>query len=437
MKILFIENRHKTFFYEPIAKKLQEEGIEISWLIQNKEFTPNLESKKYSIPYPNAKIDIELDTEIESLIKIDRQLNHFEKKDSSYFYYYYEKIKQILEEINPDFVFGESTAFHELLTVLNCKRKDILYLNPSTCRYPVGRFSFYKYDTLIPYKGSSETLQDNKAEEIIDQIVHRTTIPDYMKLILPSKMTKLNDKAIKVKSYLTGEKYNTPNPFTKFKLENRRKQIIVKWDSISENMIDQKKNDFIILYPLQMQPEANIDVWGKEYRDQTKLIRNITELLPKNCKLIVKPNPKSKYEISEELISLIAKNEKVMALNHTVKMDDVLPKIDLVITVTGTIAIECILINKPVISLVDTINNKIKNCTYVKSMTKELTTVIQEVKNNAYPKATNEEKIKFINSLNKSSYQGKVSDPFTDASCILEDNIDKVAVAFRNIIDAK
>jgi len=43
MKILFIENRHKTFFYEPIAKKLQEEGIEISWLIQNKEFTPNLD----------------------------------------------------------------------------------------------------------------------------------------------------------------------------------------------------------------------------------------------------------------------------------------------------------------------------------------------------------------------------------------------------------
>ena len=88
MKILFIENRYKTFFYEPIAKKLQEEGIEISWLIQNKEFTPNLESKKYSIPYPKAKIAIELDTEIESLIKIDRQLNHFKQKDSSYFYYY-------------------------------------------------------------------------------------------------------------------------------------------------------------------------------------------------------------------------------------------------------------------------------------------------------------------------------------------------------------
>ena len=51
------------------------------------------------------------------------------------------KIKEILEEINPNIVYGESTAFHELLTILNCKRKDILYLNPSSCRYPKGRFS--------------------------------------------------------------------------------------------------------------------------------------------------------------------------------------------------------------------------------------------------------------------------------------------------------
>ena len=163
MKILFIENRHKTFFYEPIAKKLQEEGIEISWLIQNKEFTPNLESKKYSIPYPNAEIDIQLDNEIESLIKIDRQFNHFKQKDSSYFYYYNQKIKEILEEIKPNIVYGESTAFHELLTILNCKRKDILYLNPSSCRYPKGRFSFYKYDTLTPYSGSGEVLENTTA----------------------------------------------------------------------------------------------------------------------------------------------------------------------------------------------------------------------------------------------------------------------------------
>ena len=141
--------------------------------------------------------------------KIDRQFNHFKQKDSSYFYYYNQKIKEILEEIKPNIVCGESTAFHELLTILNCKRKDILYLNPSSCRYPKGRFSFYKYDTLTPFNGSGEILENTIAEKMISQIVNRNSSPDYMKLKPPSKISKINDKALKVKSYFFGEKYKT------------------------------------------------------------------------------------------------------------------------------------------------------------------------------------------------------------------------------------
>jgi hypothetical protein len=434
MKILFIENRHKTFFYEPIAKKLQEEGIEISWLIQNKEFTPNLDSKKYSIPYPNTKIDIELDTEIESLIKIDRQLNHFEQKDSSYFYYYNQKIKEILEEIKPNIVYGESTAFHELLTILNCKRKDILYLNPSSCRYPKGRFSFYKYDTLTPYSGSGEVLENTTAEKMISQIVNRNSAPDYMKLKPPSKISKINDKALKVKSYFFGEKYNTPNPIIKLKLEKQKKQNIIKWDEVSKQSI-KKENDFLLLYPLQMQPEANIDVWGKEHRDQTKLIEDVAASLPKDCKLVVKPNPKSNYEISKNLISLARKHQQIEILHHNVKMDDVLPIIDLVITVTGTIAIECILSKKPIVTVVKTINNKIKSCIYINSLNVGLKTIIKKVQKGDFPHVTKQEMIIFISELNQLSYRGKISDPYTDASCIHQENINDIAKAFISVIN--
>ena len=434
MKILFIENRHKTFFYEPIAKKLQEEGIEISWLIQNKEFTPNLESKKYSIPYPNAEIDIQLDNEIESLIKIDRQFNHFKQKDSSYFYYYNQKIKEILEEIKPNIVCGESTAFHELLTILNCKRKDILYLNPSSCRYPKGRFSFYKYDTLTPFNGSGEVLENTVAEKMISQIVNRNSSPDYMKLKPPSKISKINDKALKVKSYFFGEKYNTPNPIIKLKLEKQKKQNIIKWDEVSKQSI-KKGNDFLLLYPLQMQPEANIDVWGKAYRDQTKLIEDIVVSLPKECKLVVKPNPKSNYEISKNLIRLARKHEQIEILHHNVKMDDILPIIDLVITVTGTIAIECILSKKPIVTVVKTINNKIKSCIYIKSLNAELKTIIKKVQKGEFPCVTKQDMIIFINELNQLSYKGKISDPYTDASCIYQENINDIAKAFISVIN--
>ncbi len=433
MKILFIENRHKTFFYEPIAKRLLTKGNQIYWVIQNKEFIPGGHFKKYIIPYPKGNFQFKKDEEVEDIIKIDRQINHFRKNDSSYFYYYNEKIKDILNEVQPDIVFGESTAFHELLTILNCKKQNILYLNPTTCRYPVGRFSFYEYDSIVPYHGSKDILNKEESETIINQIVYRTVAPDYMKSKAPSKRIKLSDKITKIKSYFLGEKYNTPDPLIKFKLEKEKKKLISIWNQNSVMNLD-GVNEFALLYPLQMQPESNLDVWGREYRDQKKLIKMMSEVLPKDCKLIVKPNPKSNYELSKELISFVKENEDIVILHHNVKMDDVLPKVDLVITVTGTIAIECALSNKPVVTLVKTINNKIKSCIYINNLDDELNTIITKVKKGDFPRINEEEKIEFINNLNQSSYRGKISDPFTDALCITEENINNLTEAFCSVI---
>ena len=184
-----------------------------------------------------------------------------------------------------------------------------------------------------------------------------------------------------------------------------------------------------------MQPEANIDVWGKAYRDQTKLIEDVVVSLPKDCKLVVKPNPKSNYEISKNLIRLARKHEQIEILHHNVKMDDILPIIDLVITVTGTIAIECILSKKPIVTVVKTINNKIKSCIYIKSLNAELKTIIKKVQKGEFPCVTKQDMIIFINELNQLSYKGKISDPYTDASCIDQENINDIAKAFISVIN--
>lgn len=434
MKLLFIENRYKTFFFESITKELTVKGYEIHWLIQNKEFTPSSEFKLHSIRYPKGNYKFVKDEAVETVIKSDRQLNHFDKKDTSYFYYYNEKIRKLLKKIKPDLVFGESTAFHELLTINNCKELDILYLNPSTCRYPIGRFSFYKYDTLEPYQGSKEILSKKDAEITIDQIVNRKTVPDYMKPIPVSNNKKVKDQFKKVYSYIKGERFNTPNPLIKYKLEKLKVSNILEWDNIAVNSIDEDTK-FKVLYPLQMQPEANIDVWGRKHRNQSKLISKIANQLPKNAVLYVKPNPKSKYELNKDIIKVIKENEKIIPLKHSSKMDAVLPKIDLVITVTGTIAIECILSNKPVVNLVNTINNEAKNCSYIDLKENELENQINKVKEDKFYKLNISEKIDFINILNSSSYKGIVSDPFSDLNCLSEYNMNNIEKAFNDILN--
>lgn len=434
MKLLFLENREKTFLYVPIAARLASEGHEINWLVQNKQYTPTQKNRVHTINYPKGVFSINLKMPfVEQIISIDRQQNHFKKKGKSYFYYYNEKIAEILEKIRPEIVFGESTAFHELLTIENCKQRNILYLNPSTCRYPVGRFSFYKYNTLEPYLGSGEILTDEEASDIIENIIEKKVLPDYMKPVSISKKEKIKNKAKKVISYFIGEKYNTPNPFVKYKIEQLKKRNIKIWDN---NAISGIKNDskIKVLYPLQMQPEANIDVWGRKWRNQSELVTQLSELLPDNCELYVKPNPKSKYELTQKLIDVCVANDKIIPLMHKVKMPEVFNEMDLVVTVTGTIAIECILSNKPVVTLVKTLNNDAVNCVYLDHIS-GLSGIIQQVINKKFIKSTVNQKVDFIKVLNKTSFKGEISDPFSSILCISNKNIKNLYYAFNQILN--
>ena len=435
MKLLFIENRHKTYLYQEVAKKLKNQGHDIYCLVQNKQFAPLKVFENFIIEYPTKKNKIyDKDESVEEVIQSDRQINHFNKKDTSYFYYYNTIIEEYLKNLKPDFVFGESTAFHELLTIENCKKLNIKYLNPSTCRYPIGRFSFYINDTLEPYKGSNEYLSNIEAEEVIDAIIHRKAAPDYMKPSLVSKSEVLNDKLKKIFSYVNGEKYNTPSLRVKFRIEKEKDLNIKKWDE--KAIIDIKNNNSIkVLYPMQMQPEANIDVWGKKYREQTVLIKKIASVLPPNTVLYVKPNPKSKYELSSELIDVVHQEEKIIGLHHSTKMDKVLPYMDLVVTVTGTIAIECILSNKPVATLTKTINNTARNCEFIQDIEKDIPDILKKVKNHSFNHITIEEKVNYIKLLNELSYKGVISDPFSDKNCISVENIESLTKAFEAILE--
>ena len=438
IKILFIENRYKTYFFDAIAKHLFQNGYDISWIIQNHLFIPK-HGKLYKIPYPRKR-DLKLvkkdkAEELKGIVSSDRQLNHFNLASDKHFFYYDQKISALLEKINPNFVFGESTAFHELITIENCKSKGFVYLNPSTCRYPTNRFSFYINDTLEPFLGSSEPLKDEVAASILEQIVNRQTQPDYMVKVRKPVESKWLDKFKILIAYYLGEKYNTPSPLIKYKKEAEKERIIRKWDEFASSKV-KDTNHFKILYPLQLQPEANLDVWGRPYRNQLEVVKKILKNSEENCLLYIKPNPKSKYEINDEFISFLKEEKRVIPLNHGVKMEEVFQKMDLIITVTGTIAIECILANKPVVTLINTINNQSGNCFYLDCFNK-LNGVINSIKNDKFPKLSKDKRINFLNKLNESSYPGIVSDPLSDWRSTSEENVRRIVNAFNAVLEFK
>lgn len=433
MKVLFVENQYKTYFFEAIALKLKEEGHTISWIVQNKVFTPKSDFKKYIIPYPKKRVYKKKNSiDLDDVIYSDRNINYFRKNNKGYFYYYFDRIKNIIDEVQPDVVFGESAVFHELLTGKYCKLLGIKYLNPLPCRYPTGRFSFYLYDTLVPYKGSGELLSKEKVMSIIDNIVHRKISPDYMKPLEMNTYEKVANRLKKTLGYYVGDKFNTPSPRIKLTIEREKLRFKNEWDSLSLYEV-QKEEAFKVLYPLQVQPEENIDVWGRKRRDQLLVIKDIVNNLTEDAILYVKPNPKPKYEVDSKMIDFIKNHSKIQMLAHSVSMTDVFNDFDLIITVTGTVAIESILSNKPVVNLVEALINSVNNCIYLDQLS-GLPNIINKVKNGTFPKATLEEKIAFINLLNRTSYKGNVSDILSDKNCVEEQNISVITKAFIEVM---
>jgi len=435
MKILFIENRYKTRLWEIIAREFEKNGHEIHFLIQNHSFKPN-NGHIHVIPYPKKdNVKKEYTPEIKKIIESNRGLNYFGIKSDNFIFYYDSIIDDKIGKLQPDVVFGESTLFHELLVIKACKKRNILYLHPSTCRYPAGRFSFYKYDTLEPFGFSNEKFTNEEALKTINAITERKTLPDYMKVLKHQLSFKdvLKEKLTLSKAYFSGEKYNTPSPYRKKQINKNAAKTIEKWESIAVDVNALNSDEFHTLYAMQMQPEANIDVWGYPFNNQTKVIEDIISKLEKNEKLVIKPNPKSKYEINDELINVINDNkDKVLILKHSSKMDDLWPFINLVITVTGTVSLECVFSNKPIIVLGQGIQTSQSTCFTKLDNYRQ---IVHLIKNDKYPKLDDKEKIDFLNTIVETSFIGVNGDGLHNKTFLLDDeNVACLNKAYKAIL---
>lgn len=410
MKLIFI--KHRTL-EASIAKALIEEGYEVHFITLNKRNQPKV-GIVHQIPYPKRnKIDQNpFPHELKEIITSDRQVSFFGLITYDHFRYYQNKIINVIEQVKPDVVFGEAASFDDLLASKYCKENGILFLNPMTCRFPAGRFSFYQYDTLEPFLGSGDRFSKDEAKEYIEAIVNRKAKPDYMKkkaFKKPSLKVTLKDRAFKIIDHYKGDK-NIPNPFIYQKLVSQRKKNVEKWNKFSTTNLKKDTRTFYILYPLQMQPEANLDVYGREFKNQTNLIKKLAKIIPEHAKILVKPNPKSNLELTSELVNFSVECEKIILLHHSLPMAPVFAESDLILTVTGTVAIEAILAGKPVASFKQHFFKNEKACFILDTFT-DVPEVVRLVERGAFPILNQEEKVNYLNKLSTTSYKGNFN-PF-------------------------
>lgn len=444
MKILFVENRGKTYVYEQVAEELEKQGHEISWIIYNHAIKVACGSVNI-IPYSKKKHLIRnkkiLDQEVfEEIAKLDRYATYY-GRGVSHYAYYYEKIENIIDQEQPDVVFGEMSTFYCVMCSILCENKGIPMYTEGGARYPRGRFTFNIPNKYKQISSSGDVINFNEAEQEWQKISRRQSKPEYMdrfdfnlfkktKIKLRGDVQRLNY----LFEYIKGERFYTRNLQDALKDYLIRRKNKKKWDSVSEQSIN-KNYKFIILFPLQMQPEFNLDVWGSEFSNQEDVIKQISSILPEEVALYVKPNPAFNLEVNELLINSVMEAGNIFCLDSKTPMEAIFEDVDMVVTVTGTISIECVFSNKPVVSLAETVASKFRGCIHLDNID-GLKNLIEMVMANDFPLADDKEKYRFYSHLLDSSHAGVISD-YTRAigGSMKKDNLEKLVLAYTKFLN--
>lgn len=427
MRVLFVENKLKTRFWEAVASQFLEEGAVVGWLVQNPIVRPRM-GTILQLPLPNrSQLEQPKDGPLRELLrKADRGPRFFSGIDRHY-RHYADRIEGHLAEFQPDLVIGEATLFHELITLHLARERSIPYFHPSTCRYPKGRFSIYLYDTLQPVAGSGDVAEDALLDQMIDRITDGKVRPDYVRSFNGFERLRLRRRLTAnalfgIRSRIAGERYNTPSVARKYQLGRRLKANIAHWEKLAHSRGEDWPAQ-TVLYPLQMQPEANLDVWGAPHADQVGVVRQLLEGLPPDYRVAIKPNPTSKYEMSEALLELVQRQSRLMPIGHERTMSDVIDRVEAVFSVTGTINLECLLTGKPCFATNMPLVAQVAPERLVDSPIDVGRALIER---RIDPTQARRQGRELISTLLATSYEGNIGDPVWAPACLADDNVGMV-----------
>lgn len=440
MNILFIENRQATLLWQQAARALEAQGHTVSWMVQNHGFAPS-GKRVYRIPYPQTGdlSDVRLDRELEGIAATDRALIHF-GVSSAHYSYYREKICELIDRLAPDVVFGESTQFHELLAIARCKSLDIPYLAPNSTRYPPGRLVFFLYDTLSPVGGCGIRPNAEYVDAMLDDINRRSLKPIYMEPPHRSWRATLLRRRMQLHiamSWLLGERYITPSPWRRLALDRAHRQARNQWDELAAErgkLVGVEGRSNWVLYPLQLQPESNLDVFGQPWMDQCETMeRAAVVLAARGAKLVVKPNPKSKYEMTSRLVNAAKANPNIIVLSHRSSMVEAFRAAPLVLSVTGTVILECIFGGKPVAVLGTHALSELPGVTKLDAPD-NVAAVLAQVEQGTALRAIRSEAESVLCELFAVSYDAIRWDPLARPDLFREDVITKLQNAFVDVL---
>ena len=448
-KVCFVTNYKKTYFFDVIGKNLQDNGIEVYWIVLNKMLydyilptygaSNLLLINKERGNIPSEKVG---EYKLNELASVDRALKYYGEWGYSFLTNIQKGIYSFIKEHKISFVFGETTYAHEVLMCRMFKEKEELnckYLHPQTIRIPAYHFTFLE-DEFQSKIYEDVKFDTNKKGDLIE--LQRPTESVINELRVKNSL-KVLSKLKRGIRFFTQENMEQDDPsISPTNLKGRlHKGFTEEWNRFTYSFVKTMpftivKDKNFVVYTLHKQPEASVDIVGRYYDDQYTNIQNIWRILPDDWFLVVKEHTNAIGDRSLSFFKKIKKLRNVVLLNENINSHEIIQESKAIFSVSGSIAYEAALSGKPAFLFAPIFFDKLRNCHTISLETLRNTNSIYDLLEEWEKQLENKMPLEeFTKYLLTYSAKGLISDPLTDPKCMEEENLKVVSKAFIKLIN--
>lgn len=322
---------------------------------------------------------------------------------------------QILEEIKPDFLIIKTTDFHNNhLFYEMCRSKGVKILMHAQAR--LG-YRCTISENLDKFDFEEDLSTVNATGKTFDELLKYLKEHDVSKQILNFKNKFISSKSERLKAayqfLLVANNNNVKTHYTYF----GRSKLIVLFKEIQNLIIERQRKKFLnrycikkvndevplIYYPLQSEPERSLLIAAPFYTNQLATIKNIAMSLPPNYKLCVKEHPYMKTRGWRDIsfYKQIMEIPNVELIHPLVSPEEMMRKCSLVITISGTGAMEAAFYQKPSIVFLSMNYTILPSVHWIKSIEELPDAIRQSLQKNVQPSDLE----KFVKIYEKNSFE--------------------------------
>ena len=377
---------------------------------------------------------------VNSALMMDRFLAERPRKNiNDYVVLYYRDIKRFLEDNRITHVFAEPTNFNDLMLYMICRELGIAYISPRDMRYPPRRVVFFDgflQERILPIPNGEATIS---GRELLESFAAGRPRPYYFdklnrrRIVYPGKIARSAYRRLRLRGVVSGSSLTHYDAWGRTKLTLRRAvnsfymRRLCKYDDVHD------LRGRTAFYGLHVQPENSIDVLGPFVSDQLKLIKDIRRSLPFDTTLIVKEHPNFLGMKGPAFFRDLRKIPNVRLIRHDIPTFDLYDRVDLVLTVSGTIAYEAGMLGIPAITFSPMYFGGLSSVRYCRS-TEDLPILASDMMDNF--SRDYDADCQFMESMLRYSHDGYWTDPLFDRSVLDPENIQKLTRAFAALLQS-